>query len=192
MQRASERIQPMAVAGNPQFHGLAVQLVGDMLKSFGYRDPASMADLFLQVIKSSKANAEEIAFQRVRMRSQGAEEKLLAEEGGVLSDAEFAEKLGVRSRSTIQNYREQNKIFAVPRGARNLCYPAWQICKKDLLPGLAETLGALAGARPDPLGIALFFLTPAEALDDERPLDLLRRNEVDAVVGQARHHGRRE
>ena len=182
----------MGAAGNPAFHGLAVQLVGDMMKSFGYRDPASMADLFLQVMQSSKADTEEIAFQRVRMRSQGAEEKLLLEEGGVFSDAEFAEKLGVRSRSTIQNYREQNRIFAVPRGTRNLCYPAWQIFKKDLLPGLGETLGALAGAKPDPFGIVLFFLTPAEALDDERPLDLLRRGEAEAVIALARHHGSRE
>jgi hypothetical protein len=187
-----ERTDPMGAAGNPQFHGLAVQVVGDMMKSFGYRDPASMTDLFLQVMQASKANAEEIAFQRVRMRSQGAEEKLLAEEGGVLSDAEFAEKLGVRSRSTIQNYREQNKIFAVPRGARNLCYPAWQIFKKDLLPGLGETLGIFAPAKLDPFSTMLFFLTPAEALDDERPLDLLRRGEVEAVMAQARHHGSRD
>ena len=182
----------MGAAGNPPFHGLAVQLVGDMMKSFGYRDPASMADLFLQVMQTSKANAEDIAFQRVRMRSQGAEEKLLAEEGGVLSDAEFAEKLGVRSRSTIQNYREQNKIFAVPRGTRNLGYPAWQIFKKDVLPGLGETLGALAGGGPDPFSVLLFFLTPAEALGDERPLDLLRRGDVEAVVALAQYHGRRE
>ena len=98
----------------------------------------------------------------------------------------------MRSRSTVQNYREQNKIFAVPRGTRNLRYPAWQIFKKELLPGLGETLAALAGRKLSPFSVQLFFLTPAEALENERPLDLLRRSEVDAVVAQAEHYGRRE
>lgn len=133
---------------------------------------------------------EEIAFQRVKMRSEGVEEKLLAEEGGALSDAEFAEKLGVASRSTIKNYREQNKIFAVPRGARNLCYPAWQIHKKKLLSGLEETLRSLARRKLHPFGTVLFFLTEAEVLGDERPLDLLRRNEVAPVIAFAQHYAR--
>ena len=132
---------------------------------------------------------EEIAFQRVKMHSRGVEEKLLAEEGGTLSEAEFAKKLGVGSRTTIKNHRKQCKIFAVPRGAGNLCYPVWQIHKRELLPGLQETLKALAKHKLHPFSSVLFFLTPAEALEDERPLDLLRRNEVAPVVAHAQHYG---
>lgn len=132
---------------------------------------------------------EDSAFQRVKIRSRRADAKLLAEEGGPLTDAEFAEKLGVASRSTVKNYREQNKIFAVPRGARNLCYPGWQIHKKRLLPGLEETLHLLTKRGLHPFSYVLFFLTPTEALKDERPLDLLRRNEVEPVIEQARYYG---
>ena len=131
---------------------------------------------------------EEIAFQRVKMRSEGVEERLLAEEGGALTDSEFAEKLGVASRSTIKNYREQNKIFAVPRGTRNLYYPAWQIYKKELLPDLEETLHVLAEHELHPFSYVLFFLTPTEALEDERPLDLLRRNHAPTVIAHAQHY----
>src|SRR3954465_5303453 len=111
------------------------------------------------------------AFELVRLRSLGAESEILSEEGGAISDAEFAKRLHLKSRQTVHNYREAGKIFAVKKGARNYVYPAWQIHDSAVLPGLEETLKSLVGKNTSALGIALFFLTPAEALDDRRPLD---------------------
>src|SRR3954465_525190 len=111
------------------------------------------------------------AFELVRLRSLGAESEILREEGGSISDAEFAKRLHLKSRQTVHNYRETGKIFAVKKGARNFVYPVWQIRNAALLPGLEAVLKTLHERKTSPLGIALFFLTPAEALEDKRPLD---------------------
>jgi hypothetical protein len=47
---------------------------------------------------------EEAAFERVRLRSLGVEEKIRSAEGGGLSDAEFAARLGLGSRETVRQY----------------------------------------------------------------------------------------
>ncbi len=173
----------------PIQRGIAVRAVRDLTKALGFGSPSTMTDLFIDVIDETTPDPEEAAFQRVRLRSIGAEERLMAEEGGMLSDAEFADTLGVRSRSTVQNYREQNRIFSVPQGVRNHRYPAWQIHRKALLPGLPEVLAVLVREHSlDPFNVALFFLTKADALEDERPLDLLRRGEIDEVVAHAHRY----
>jgi hypothetical protein len=128
------------------------------------------------------------AFEQLRLRSVGAERDLLAEEGGAVADAKFAQLLGVKSRQTVQNYRDAGRILAVPRGARNFVYPVWQVKNRELLPGLEPVLRALR-PRTSPLGIVLFFLTPAEALEDKRPLDLLRKGKVDEVLEHAQRYG---
>jgi hypothetical protein len=38
------------------------------------------------------------------------------------------------------------------------------------------------------MGILIFFLTPAEALEDERPVDLLRRGEIDEALRHAKRY----
>ncbi len=169
----------------------AALLVRELMDQLGFTTPERKVDVYLRTMDLEKVDPEEVAFQAVRLRSVNAKEALLAEEGGVISDAEFAKRLGVQSRSTIKNYREQNKIMAVNRGARNLRYPAWQIHKHELLPGLGETLSVLAAQKIDPISTLIFFLTPADALSEKRPLDLLRDNEVEEVVAHARHYGDR-
>lgn len=129
------------------------------------------------------------AFEQVRLQSLGVEAEMLAEEGGMLSDAEFARQLGIKSRQTVHNYRQAGKLIAVPRGVRNVAYPAWQIHRGALLPGLAEVLAALRPQRLSPLARVNFFLTEAGALDDQRPLDALRAGEVAAVVAHAQRYG---
>jgi hypothetical protein len=129
------------------------------------------------------------AFELVRLRSLGAESEVLAEEGGAISDAEFAKTLHLKSRQTVHNYREAGKIFAVKKGARNFVYPAWQIHNSALLPGLEAVLAVLREKKTTPIGIALFFLTPAEALDGDRPLDVLRAGEPAEVVLHAQRYG---
>jgi hypothetical protein len=128
------------------------------------------------------------AFEQIRLRSLGAERDLLAEEGGTVSDADFAKLLGVKSRQTVHNYRDAGKIIAVARGSRNFQYPSWQVKSGELLPGLDQVLDIL---RPNtsPIGLVIFFLTPAEALEGKRPLDLLRKSKVDEVLEHAKRYG---
>ncbi len=128
------------------------------------------------------------AFEHVRLRSLGAERDLLAEEGGTVSDAAFAKLLGVKSRQTVHNYREAGKIVAVGRGSRNFEYPVWQVRNGELLPGI-ETFVHILRAKTSPIGIVIFFLTPAEALEGKRPLDLLRKGNVEDVLDHAHRYG---
>lgn len=133
---------------------------------------------------------EEAAFERVRLRSIGVEEEICHAEGGGLSDAEFAARLGLGSRETVRQYRKSGRIFAWRKDSRSYRYPAWQIYQKGLLPGLAEVLQVLINEKGlSPFSIACHFLTPSTELDEARPLDLLRQGKVDEVVADARRYG---
>jgi hypothetical protein len=129
------------------------------------------------------------AFERVLLRSLGADSELRAAEGGGLSDAEFAERLGLGSRETIRQYRGKGRIFGWRKDSRSYRYPAWQIHRQELLPGLAEVLAVFKEKELHPLSIIGYVLTPSDGLDDARPLDLLREGKVDEVVADAKRYG---
>jgi hypothetical protein len=129
------------------------------------------------------------AFERVLLRSLDADSELREAEGGGLSDAEFAEHMGLGSRETIRQYRGKGRIFGWIKGSRSYRYPAWQIHRKELLPGLAEVLAVLNEKQLHSLSIIGYFLTPSDGLDDVRPLDLLREGKVDEVVADAKRYG---
>ena len=134
-------------------------------------------------------DAEDEAFERVRLRSLGADVELGDAEGGGLSDSEFAARMGVSSRETIRQYRGKGLIFAWPKDMRSYRYPAWQIHRRQLLPGLAEVLAVLREKQLEPFSIIGYFLTPSDDLDDARPLDLLREGKVAEVVADAKRYG---
>jgi hypothetical protein len=157
-------------------YGLAGKEALTVLRNVGER--------FTQEVESPST-----AFELVRLRSLGLEQDILAEEGGAISDAEFAHRLHLKSRQTVHNYREAGKLFALPKGARNFVYPAWQIHRGALLRGLEAVLKELQKKRMSPSGTALFFLTPAEALEGKRPLDLLRQGETEDVLLHAQRYG---
>ena len=146
----------------------------DLLRVAGETLPVDQAD-------------QHAAFARVRLRSTGVEEEVRELEGGGLSDAEFAARLGVSARETVRNYREKSRIFAWEKDARNLRYPAWQIHEGRLLPGLSEVLAALKGRSA--FSLANFFLSESDELDGQRPLDLLRAGRVDEVKAHAERYG---
>jgi hypothetical protein len=138
-------------------------------------------------IEIPKGAADE-AFERVRLRSLGADSELRNAEGGGLSDIEFAARLGLNSRETVRQYREKGRIFAWRRDTRSFRYPAWQIYQGQLLPGLSEVLTVLAGKHLKPFSITSYFLTPSDDLD-ARPLDLLRDSKLEEVVADAKRYG---
>jgi hypothetical protein len=143
------------------------------------------ADESLPVAHSDQA----AALNRVRLRSRGVDEELRALEGGGLSGADFAERLGVKTRTTVRNYRAKGWIFAWDKDARNLRYPAWQIHEGALLPGLAQVLAVLDTRARSPFAIASYFLSGSEELGNKRPLDLLRSRHVDQVIAHAKRFG---
>lgn len=133
--------------------------------------------------------APEAAFERVRLRSLGADDELRDAEGGGLSDAEFADRLKIRSRETIRQYRARGRIFGWRKDLRSYRYPAWQIYHHQLLPGLDRVIGILTGKGLKPLAMLGYFLSPSTDLEGVRPLDLLRQGQIDDVVSDAVRHG---
>jgi hypothetical protein len=115
-----------------------------------------------------------------------AKGRLLKAEGGSLSPAQAARLLGV-TRQAIDKQRRSGRLLAVDVG-RRWRYPAWQIHNGRLLTGLRETLTALRA--PAPWTKVAFFLNRNPRLRSRRPLDALRRGQVNAVVGAARAYGR--
>ncbi len=121
-----------------------------------------------------------------RLRGLQVRERLLASEGGTLTAEEAAQILGV-SRQAIDNRRKRGGLLAVQLGRRGYRYPAWQFSADGVLPGLRETLKALADYSP---WIQLAFLRNDNGwLDGRRPLDALRAGDVGAVLNAARQYG---
>lgn len=129
------------------------------------------------------------AFERVQLRSLGADDELRNAEGGGLSDAEFGARLGISSRETVRKYRLNNSIFGYLKGLRTYRYPAWQIHHGQLLPGLDRVIAILVHKRLQPLSMISYFLTPSSDLDENRPLDLLRKGQAEDVVADAKRYG---
>lgn len=121
-----------------------------------------------------------------RLRGLEARDALLAAEGGVLR----AEVIGARlhiSRQAVDKRRKAGKLLAVDIGRRGYFYPAWQITDEGALPGL-EDIVALLSEHPA-LAKLRFFLSGNHRLGGERPLDRLRRGDVEAVRRAARTFG---
>jgi hypothetical protein len=133
--------------------------------------------------------APDASFERVRLRSLGADDELHDAEGGGLSDAEFAARMKIKSRETIRQYREKHRIFGWRKDLRSYRYPAWQIYRNQLLPGLDRVIAVLTEKGLQPLSVISYFLTPSSDLGDTRPLDLLREGQVEAVVAHAERYG---
>lgn len=179
----------MQSATAPTIEDQAETAIEALLAGFGLRGAKSLPLLLRVAEKAQDMTSATDAFNRVRLRSMVVEEEILGEEGGLRSDSQLAKALGLKSRQTVHNYREAGKIFAVPKGERNFLYPAWQVHKAGVLPGLAPVLEILSAKKVSPIGTVLFFLTPAEALNDKRPLDLLRRGETEEVIQHAERYG---
>ncbi|WP_437718492.1 hypothetical protein WMF45_19910 [Sorangium sp. So ce448] len=121
-----------------------------------------------------------------RLRGLQARDALLAAEGGTLTAEEVGEALHLPPQA-IEARRAAGTLLAVSIGGRGHLYPAWQFADEGLLPGMEEIL-TLLEAHP-PLAKVRFFLSGNLRLDGERPLDWLRRGELDPVRLAARTFG---
>ena len=121
-----------------------------------------------------------------RLRGLQARRELLAREGGALSSQEVAELLQL-SRQAVYKRQRAGRLLALDCGRHGRAYPAWQFVAGGVLPGLEEVLTALADH--DPWMQLAFFVSENTALEDETPLDVLRRDDLPAVLRAARLYG---
>jgi hypothetical protein len=114
-----------------------------------------------------------------------ARKKLEEAEGGAMSTEEVAELLGL-SRQGVDYLRKTKAILAWRNTNGKWHYPVWQFDSGRIRPGIRECLKALT--TDDPWGRMIFFLSPRDSLNGDRPLDLIVKREIDAAIAVARRH----
>jgi hypothetical protein len=114
-----------------------------------------------------------------------ARKKLEEAEGGAMSTEEVAELLGL-SRQGVDYLRKTKAILAWRNTNGKWNYPVWQFDSGRIRPGIRECLKALT--TDDPWGRMIFFLSPRDSLNGDRPLDLIVKREIDAAIAVARRH----
>lgn len=120
------------------------------------------------------------------MRGVERRRQLLAMEEGTASGKEFAEALGI-SRQAVDKRRRAGDLLAVPNGSGDWRYPWWQLQEGKVLPYFETVMAALGELSP--WAQMDFFLSPDERLGGRRPLDALRKGEIDAAMQSARAEG---
>jgi len=83
--------------------------------------------------------------------------------------------------------RGAGRLLALDTGRRGYLYPAWQFGPRGVLPGIEAVLGAFDGV--DAWTQAAWFLSGDARLDDDTPLEALRRGEAEAVRRAAAAYG---
>ena len=121
-----------------------------------------------------------------RRRGLEARDRLLAAEGGVLTAEQVAGLLRL-SRQAVDKRRRAGRLLALDTGRRGYLYPAWQFGPRGVLPGIEAVLGAFDGV--DAWTQAAWFLSGDARLDDDTPLEALRRGEAEAVRRAAAAYG---
>ena len=121
---------------------------------------------------------------------RGAEMKrdMLKAEGGVLSAHQLAQHLGITPQG-VGRKRERNQVFWLEVGD-GFVYPAFQVGKSGLLPGIRDVLAAFRVL--DPWMRVSFMLTGDRRLGDRRPIDALRQGmntEVERAAAAYGEHG---
>lgn len=105
-----------------------------------------------------------------------------------LTIAEAKEILGVASQQTIHNWIREKKILALPDRHR-LMIPRWQFdpeTKDGIVRGLRDVLEVIDASS---FGIAYWLISRNTHLENESPIELLRRGRVTEVVEEARGVG---
>ncbi len=121
-----------------------------------------------------------------RLRGVTARQQLLDLAGGTLSREETAKTLGLK-RQAIERRRGAGRLLALSFGKRGYRYPACQFVDGRTVPGLERVLDALKDQ--DAWTQLAFFVNRRSDLNDEGPLTLLGRGEIDRVLPVARALG---
>ena len=121
-----------------------------------------------------------------RLAGLQARDHLLRAAGGTFTSQQMATALGL-TRQAVDNRRRTGKLLALAFGKRGYRYPAWQVDQGRTVPGLDAVLAELRDL--DPWTQLAFVLNPNTWLDDETPLAVLRRGEIDRVREAAAAYG---
>lgn len=124
---------------------------------------------------------------RARLRGIEARKELLEREGGAVSAEEIGQMLGGISAQAVNKRRKAGRLLGLPVGENRYRYPVWQVQGGKALSGFEEVIEVLGVE--DPWVRAAFFLGGNTRLDGKRPLDELRRGNVEFVKEAARSHG---
>lgn len=144
----------------------------EMMVSF-----ATTAEAFPEV---STVHIDPLA--KARARGMGLRQEILARDE-MLTLAEAAQMLGLTPPAVNDRLRA-GKLIALEAAARGRRYPAWQF--EDEIAGrpLEAVLNVLKGLSC--WTIYRFFTTPDSALEDETPVEVLRRGDIEAAVEAAK------
>jgi hypothetical protein len=134
--------------------------------------------------KTAKIDAQK-AKAILLARGAIARKKLEEAEGGAISAEEAAELHGL-SRQGVDYLRKTKAILAWRHANGKWNYPLWQFDSGRIRPGIRECLKNLA--TDDPWGQMIFFLSPRDSLNGNRPLDLIFSKEIEAAISAARRH----
>jgi hypothetical protein len=119
---------------------------------------------------------------RARARGVGLRQQILMRDD-MLTLAQAAQALGLTPPAVNDRFRA-GKLIALQAGARGRRYPAWQFEDEIIGAPLEAVLSVLKGLSCGT--IDRFFTTPDGTLEDETPLEVLRRGDIEAALQAAR------
>ncbi len=180
-------------ADRATFLARALNGLADVLPALGTRtlDDAAHAPSDYQALLEA-VNSPEVAtawqandpLAAARQRAAELKRHVLEAEGGALTVADVAKRLGI-SKQAVDKRRRARTLLALAT-ARGFLYPAWQFADEGVLPGFPQVLAALDAA---PWTQASWFLTGDSRLGDARPVDALPRGELKHVLRAAAAYG---
>lgn len=134
---------------------------------------------FLELPEVLGALSAQDPLAAARVRGARQTHELLREEGGTVGAGEMGELLGGISAQAVDKRRRKGKLLALPVGKGGYRYPAWQVENGAVLEGFEEALSVFGVE--DPWMRAAFFLSGDVRLGGERPLETLRKGDIEAV-----------
>ncbi len=127
-------------------------------------------------------SAEALIAQRERLVSQAEDDQVWAEQlGPAYSTAEVAALLDVSKQAVAQ----RTGLLRLEQRSGAPAYPVFQFDGDRVLPGIQTVVQTLAPQVATPWTTASWLTSPQRSLDGTRPVDALRRGEVNRVVEAA-------
>ena len=117
---------------------------------------------------ASAERAAQNAFERVRRRSLGVADEILAEEGGAMDDASFARAVGHPAAGLLAQAAAHQFFLIEHGGSRH--WPQWQLG----LSSLAEILTVLSAKGAQGFSIANFFCAQLTCSTSQRKIHVER------------------
>lgn len=153
-------------------------------------DELTAGKVFIQMIESQfatrKNNTPQAGLALSLLRGRLAREELKQRNGGSISAAEAAEKIGISKTAVLKRYHEGKMLGWREARQDAVRFPVWQFADDNLLPGIPEVLAILNQAPwMDDWSRILFFLNRHSSLGEKSPLDLLKKGRHERVMWAA-------